>query len=125
MNLQDQIKTAIGSHGLWKARLRAAITSASSEFSPAIVRKDDQCDFGQWLRSGSDPSLRGSRQMNRCAELHRQFHEAAAKVLALAVEGKKEAAQQAMSPASEFAKVSAALTTAMREWSGSASKQVA
>jgi hypothetical protein len=52
MNLQEQIKSATGAHGLWKARLKSAIDSGSSQFSPSIVRLEDQCEFGE-MASGS------------------------------------------------------------------------
>ena len=120
MSLQDQIKSAVGSHGLWKARLKAAIDTASSEFSPGVVRKDDQCEFGKWIHSTTDPALKNSRELLRCKDLHREFHQAAAQVLDLALAGHKEAAKQAMSPSSAFAKASGALTIAMGDWSRAA-----
>jgi hypothetical protein len=122
MSLQDQIKSATGAHGLWKARLKSAIEKGSSEFSPGTVRLENQCEFGKWLHSVSDPGIKTSAGYHKCLDLHRQFHEAAAKVLNLALTGQKDAARQAMGLTSDFAKVSGTLTMAMNDWSHSAPK---
>lgn len=115
MTLQEQIKTAIGNHGLWKARLASAIENQASEFSPVTVRRDDQCEFGKWLQTVA-PSMNGSSSYRKCSELHSQFHGAAAKVLEMALAGKKEPAKQSMAASGEFAKTSGALTVAMMDW---------
>jgi len=44
MSTQDQIKKAIGAHGLWKTRLAAAIDVGKSEFTVDTVRKDNACN---------------------------------------------------------------------------------
>jgi hypothetical protein len=49
--------------------------------------------------------------------LHRQFHLEAAKLLELAVAGKKDAAKQAMGTSGEFSKVCGSLTMALMQWS--------
>ena len=47
----------------------------------------------------------------------RQFHEAASAVAQFAISGQKQAAENAMSPGSEYARVSSALTGALNNWS--------
>lgn len=122
MNLEEQIKAAIGAHGMWKARLGMAIDTKSSRFSPATVRLDDQCDFGKWLRSVLDPSIKNSASYHTCTDLHRQFHQMAANVLEMALAGRKDAAKQAMGVGSDFGRVSASLTKAMIDWARPAAK---
>jgi methyl-accepting chemotaxis protein len=122
MSLQEQIKAAVGAHGMWKARLRQAIDTGVSEFSPTVVRRDDQCEFGKWLHSASEPSVRTSPHYKKCVDTHRQFHEAAAKVMGLATSGQKANAEREIGLTSDFAKISATLTGAMNEWSRSAPK---
>jgi len=102
---------------MWKGRLQSAIEKRSSEFSPAAVRLDDQCEFGKWLLNVPDPAIRSSASYNKCVDLHRQFHQTAAKVLDLALTGNPDAAKKAMGIGSEFGKVSASLTCTMLEWS--------
>ena len=116
MSLHSEIRSAIAKHGLWKTNLKAAINTGSSEFSVATVQRDDQCIFGKWLHSLTDPAVKKSEHFIKCKELHRRFHEATAKVLALALAGKKQEAEQAMGGTSDFGKLSATLTIAMMEW---------
>ena len=115
MNQRDQIKSAIGAHGLWKGRLRATIESGASDLAVQVVRADDQCSFGKWLL-GLDAEVAKSPAYRTCRDLHAQFHIAAAGVLALAVAGKKQEALKAMETDSEFTRISRKLTVAMIEW---------
>ena len=116
MDFKNQIQAAIGAHGIWKQRLRAAITQGASEYSVSKVQADNQCDFGKFLYEKLDSDKRNSQEYRRCRELHAQFHKAAARVLELALAGKKDEANQAMGVQSEFAKVSSSLTNAMVGW---------
>lgn len=117
--LKDQISDAIGAHGLWKGRLRAAIDSGKSELSIDAVRDDHQCSFGRWLYG---PELnaqdKNSSHYKTCADLHRRFHTAAATVLSLALQGKKQEASQALDGHGDFKKLSTELTRALMEWQG-------
>jgi hypothetical protein len=105
---------AIGAHGMWKTRLKSAIDHGSSEFSPAVVQLDDHCDFGKWL-AGASPELKASPLYSRCRDLHRQFHSAAAKVLTLALSGKKDKAKHNLD-SGEFSNLSGTLTKTMMDW---------
>ncbi len=114
-NIQNAITAAIGAHSMWKAHLRSAIDKGTSEFTQARVHADNQCDFGEWLY-GSAAEHKGSPHYGKCLELHREFHAVAAKVLSLALAGKKEEALKAIAVQGEFAIASATLTNAMVEW---------
>ena len=117
MNLQPQIDAAIGAHGLWKSRLRAAATTGTSEFSPNQIRDDHRCAFGSWLFGAEiAPEIKRSKHYQACVELHRQFHNSAAEVLALALAGKKREADAAMGDGSVFKRLSNELTRAMMLW---------
>ena len=76
-------------------------------------------EFGRWLGQISDPKITKSEDYKKCTELHRQFHLATAKVLALATSGQKAMAEKALGLESEFATTSARLTAAMMHWSRS------
>ena len=54
MSLKDEISAAIGAHGSWKTRIRTAIESGTSEFSPLNVAADNKCAFGKWLYGVTD-----------------------------------------------------------------------
>ena len=119
MNLQtslsEEIDKAIGAHGMWKNRLNQAIQSGSSDYTVAGVRPDNLCAFGKWLH-GLPPSVKNSQSWNGVRALHAEFHLEAARVLDLALDGKKAGAASALASGSRFADTSAKLTAAMMAW---------
>jgi hypothetical protein len=113
----DQIMAAIGAHGPWKGRLRAAIDSGKSDIPAKVVQDDHQCDFGKWLyRPEVGADEKKSVHYKTCADLHRRFHVAAAGIMALALNGKKQDAHNALEGDSDFAKLSGELTRALVAW---------
>ncbi len=114
--MQNEISAAIAAHSVWKSRLRTAIDSGKSEFSPAVVAQDNHCDFGKWLHDTAATSLKNSPHYGKCEELHRQFHASAAKVLSLALSGKKDEAHRSMDLNGDYDVASTALTKAMMDW---------
>ena len=116
MDLKDQIKAAIGSHGLWKGRLRSAIDTGKSDVSVADARSDRNCAFGKWLQ-GLSSEAANCPDCKSTKELHAKFHQAAADVLSLAITGKKQEAVKAIGVDSQFYKLSAELTRALMSWS--------
>jgi methyl-accepting chemotaxis protein len=116
MHLRDEISAAIGAHGMWKTRLRAAIASGTSEFSAAQIGVDNGCVFGKWIHAVSDAQVKRSNGYRTCLKLHREFHAMAARVLALALAGRKAEAERAMAAGGEYTAASSALTRAMMEW---------
>jgi hypothetical protein len=115
-DLDTQIQAAVGAHAQWKFRLNAAIEQGTSDFVVGTVRKDDQCPFGKWLHYEIAAGLKAAGHYRAVKELHATFHLEAAKVLELAVSGKKEQAKAAMDLRSPFSETSFALTRAMKEW---------
>lgn len=111
-NFDQQVDAALVAHGLWKARLREAIDSGKSDFSVDKVQRDDACDFGQWLRS---PGHHGP-EFDKVRQLHAAFHLEAAKVLQLAVTGRKADAVAALGIGGEFSKASSRLVVALKSW---------
>jgi hypothetical protein len=117
MSLQDEIKHAIGAHGLWKNRLQSAIDNGKSDFSPDQVGHDNNCDFGKWLYGASLASaVRHKAEYETCRRLHADFHREASNVLRLALGGQKDQARNAMAANGKFAAVSGDLTNAMMKW---------
>ena len=84
----QQIEAAIAAHMQWLARLRTAIAQRTSEFTPGVVRLDNQCALGRWLYKGLPGAPRGSPVFEELRSVHAQFHEQAATILQLAVTGK-------------------------------------
>lgn len=115
MSKAEEIKKAIGAHGMWKVRLRSAVDTGKSEFTVDKVKADNNCDFGKWLH-GLPEGEKKSLSWTKVRDLHAKFHVEAAKILESALAGKKEAAAKGLDTASEFSKLSANLTGAMMSW---------
>lgn len=113
----DQVQLAVAAHDAWKKRLSAAIDSRSSNISVQVAAQDDQCAFGKWLYGPTLPrAVKRSADYKKCREMHARFHRTAAEVLKLALDGNAPAAARAMGPASDFAQISASLTSALTAW---------
>jgi hypothetical protein len=112
--VQEQIVRATAAHGMWKARLLEAIEHSSSEFTDATVRADDLCDFGKWLHHDCDANTRANPHFATVKHTHAAFHQLAARVLSLAVAGKKTEAQNLLK--GDYTRVSFELVTALQVW---------
>jgi hypothetical protein len=115
MAYSDEIDKAIAAHGMWKQRLLEAITSGSSEFGVGQIQVDNRCDFGKWFY-GLPPALRETDQDQKIQKLHAAFHREAARVLDLALKGRKDEAMQALSPGNPYARLTGQLTIALTQW---------
>jgi methyl-accepting chemotaxis protein len=117
MSINEQITAAIGAHGLWKSRLRAAIAKGASDVPLETVRNDHVCSFGKWLYGPEiEAATKTSAHYKTCAEIHHRFHVAAAGVISLVISGNNQEASRAMEGACEFDKVSRELTRALLAW---------
>lgn len=113
--LDDQIRAAIGAHGMWKHRLRQAIDTGHTDLDPAVVALDDRCEFGMWLHHRLAPAARSAHSETVMA-LHATFHREAADVLRLVVAGRLDDAETAVGLTGGYAKASSQLTSAMQAW---------
>jgi methyl-accepting chemotaxis protein len=114
----EEIRKAIGAHGMWKQRLRQAIDTAKCDFTVERVRPDNQCDFGKWLHA-LPTADKTTAQWKTVQALHANFHREAAHVLELALNKQKPEAEKAIAANSPFAKVSLELTSNMMKWKDS------
>jgi hypothetical protein len=110
----EQIEAAISAHVQWLARLRTAIAQRSSDFTPAVVRLDNQCAFSRWLNKGIPGVPRGTPRFEEIRRAHAHFHEQAAAILELALTGKGSEAERLMSPQGEFMTTSGGLILKLR-----------
>jgi hypothetical protein len=110
-----EINAAIVAHDEWKARLLAAIQAGSSDLEPDQIRADHLCAFGKWLYSVG-PDLKASLHYERVCDLHARFHNAAADVLALAIDGKGPQALTSLEFGSEYVNASVLLVDEMEFW---------
>jgi methyl-accepting chemotaxis protein len=114
--MKDEIRKAIGAHGLWKTRLKDAIQTGKSEFTVEGVGKDNNCEFGQWLYGTAKADTRYAKRFETVRRLHADFHKEVARILELALKGGKDSALAALGDNTPFHKLSAELTMEMMSW---------
>jgi methyl-accepting chemotaxis protein len=118
---QDALRSALTAHAAWSSRLRAAIRTGKLDVAVGTIGADNACQFGKWLYGAQlSESDKQSAIYRSVRQLHGQFHEEAAKVAQLAISQQQKAAEEAMAPSSEFARLSSTLTKAIEEWCASA-----
>lgn len=96
----------IQAHSRWKNHLKRAIETGQSDYSVSEAANAHRCQFGQWLDSSTGKSI---PDYNEVTEMHQKFHEEAARILELAISGKKAAALESMVSGSPFAQLTAQL----------------
>jgi hypothetical protein len=117
--LVPRINDAIGAHGMWKMRLRTAISTGKGDASSRTVACDDQCDFGKWLYGPSlTPAIKAGVPYQVIRRLHAEFHQSAGQVLRLVEQGNMSAANQAMT--GDFTEKSEKLVRALTKWKNEA-----
>jgi Chemoreceptor zinc-binding domain len=116
MSDPSEINKAIKAHSVWKVRLKDAVDTGRSEFTPAKVRDNNICEFGKWLAT-LPPTERALDEYKRIQSLHEKFHANAADVLQLAIGGQREKAHAALTDIkSDFVYTSALLINALSDW---------
>ena len=103
MELRIDFDQIINNHSRWKHLLKKVIESGQSEFTVAHVRDAHHCAFGKWLYSPDGKSL---PHYSKVVELHQRFHEEAAKVLELALQGQFYQASEQLKFGSSFSQAS-------------------
>ncbi len=117
MNLKDEIKNAVGAHGMWKKKLKNAVNTGKINIQIPTIKADNQCSFGKWLYGATiTENEKNSSHYQKVRELHAVFHEKASKVAQLAISGHKADAMRMLEANGEFTVASAALTTSMMDW---------
>jgi hypothetical protein len=109
------VQQAIGAHGVWKAQLKAAITTGKSDKDAATVGQDNQCAFGKWLYA-TDATFKRSPHFEPVRKLHAEFHKCCAELIRLATSGKKNDAEAMMAPQGKWTQASTELTVKMIQW---------
>jgi methyl-accepting chemotaxis protein len=113
----EMIQKAIAAHASWKARLRSAIDTGKFDVTPAVIKADNQCEFGKWLYGADFTAADKQTQNYRAAmDLHAKFHLEAAKVVQLATSGHKDEASVAMGLGGSYTQASSALTKELVQW---------
>lgn len=117
MGIIEELEQAIAAHAMWKSRLQLVIATGETDTPVETIRQDNQCAFGKWLYGPTLTSMdKATIRYESVKILHAEFHEAAARVAALALDGKKGEAEKMIGDYGEFVELSTALTRAMMEW---------
>jgi len=112
--LKEQIRLAIGVHGMWKTRINSAAQTGMSEWKPELVESGHNCDFGKWL--DSFPEAGKGAEYKKVFSIHADFHKEAARVLKMALNGQRAEALKAMAVGGAYDTLTTSLTRAMMEW---------
>jgi len=116
MDYKEKIVAATNAHAQWLFRLRSAVDKGTSEFKSAVVKTDNACDFGKWLYGPEfPPQAKNTALYAEIKDLHARFHQEAARILELALAGKKAEATQAMGPGTELIKLSGSMVLKLGE----------
>ncbi|HEY6873085.1 MAG TPA: CZB domain-containing protein [Geobacteraceae bacterium] len=116
MSDPSELNKAIKNHSIWKVRLKDAVDTGKSEFTPRQVRANHLCEFGKWLNS-LPPGEKALEEYGKIAVLHEKFHAEAANVLQMALGGQKDKAHEALTDIrSDFIYTSAQLINALTDW---------
>jgi len=115
MVTREAIDAALSAHAQWKKRLQDAIATGKSEFKADAVKKDDGCQFGQWLYglTGEDTK---SDMYTKVKSLHADFHKTAGDILELALTGKKEEALKKLEAGGPYGSATGKLVLALQAW---------
>lgn len=100
---------AIAAHEQWKETLLEAIRTGATALSVAVVARDDGCELGRWLQNLAQTGAATDSTFLAIVAEHRRFHEHAARILRMAVDGRSNAALRALE--GEYALISAELRT--------------
>ncbi len=111
---RTEITEAIGAHGAWKTRLKAAAMSGVSNLDPARVADNHSCRFGTWL-DGYLKAHPNDRNARRIGDLHQQFHRCAGSVAERINAGEAKAALKEIEEG-KFKTTTDDLVAAMMEW---------
>ena len=109
MEMNEIVMKAIGAHGKWVYHIEEAIKTGVSEFNLATVKTDNNCEFGKWLYNDATAEFKSLPIYREIKDIHAKFHMEAGRVLALAVNGKKEEAKKGIGLGSEFRRLSSTL----------------
>jgi hypothetical protein len=84
----------IGAHVMWKQRLTAFLAGKSEEqLDPEAIRHDNRCALGKWIY-GDGTSMSELPRYEEVRGLHIQFHQYAADVVTLHLDGNTTAAEK-------------------------------
>ncbi len=113
---RQRAESVVKAHIQWFQELRKAVETGQSEISPATAAMDTECEFGRWVRSEL-PAVCSADLLDQITSIHRDFHTAAAAILALALDGRQADARARLGGNSELKELSKRLVQKVQELS--------
>lgn len=111
----EEIENAVRAHGMWKLKLKTAITTGRNESDARDVECDNLCAFGKWLYGPTiTPQIAAGKPYEVIKRLHAEFHKCAGSVLRKIDVGQIDGAQEILD--TEFAEKSTILVRALTKW---------
>ncbi|MBL8731959.1 MAG: CZB domain-containing protein [Planctomycetes bacterium] len=107
---QTRIDQAIVAHADWRRRLEQSIQERGQGLQIGAVAADDRCELGRLLASLPEAEDDADLRQLRCE--HTRFHEHAARIVQMAIEGRVAAANRALQ--GEYELISAELVRLLR-----------
>jgi hypothetical protein len=113
--LRDELYPSVTAHEQWKIDFERAVRAGGHGRSAAEVEPDDRCPLGAWLHTAGRELLGDGDEYRSIHDLHAAFHVECARILELALAGRRDAAAAALEPGSPFAEGSRVLVEALRQ----------
>ncbi|MGK5083433.1 methyl-accepting chemotaxis protein [Bdellovibrionota bacterium FG-1] len=106
--------SAITAHLDWKMKLSKYLQKPDGSLDPQKVCLDNQCTFGKWIY-GPGTEYTHLQQYQPLRGAHKKFHETAAEVVQLIIDGHIKQAESVISPSGRYLKVSEECVGLIRE----------
>jgi len=127
MSIHKEIDDAIFAHQGWVKKIKTTVAFSSRTINTSIenekrlkminkVQSDENCRFGKWLYAISGSELKNKAYIKNIKELHIQFHQEAAEILALSLSGKSKEAELKLVEQASFILCSTSLIKKLEEW---------
>lgn len=112
MNFED----AITAHSQWKIRLQGVLNGSNKEvLDPQVVGLDNKCALGQWIHGEAKQQYGALPEYVALVKQHAAFHQHAAAVLRMALQGQADQARACLETSGSFTEASIRTITAIRQ----------
>jgi len=111
---KQRAESVVKAHIQWFQELRKAVETGQSDMAPAVVAVDTECEFGKWVHSEL-PAWCPADLLEQITAIHRDFHRAAAAILALALDGRQADARARLGGTSPLNELSRRLVQKVQE----------
>ncbi len=128
MSIHEEIDAAILAHLTWIKKIKTTVALSARTTNSVVldqkkhiemienVQSDENCKFGIWLHKIVTPELKCVSYFDVIQKLHQQFHQEAAEIITLSLNGKSKKAQKLLTDQASFTLCSSSLIEKLEEW---------